>query len=85
MGCPMAKCFQVVGQGVPVRMSDEDAFQIVDRDKDGQYCSKKLWREWYAPIPPADRTGLAKLVGTKITRVDSLARNLQFKRMKKRA
>lgn len=54
----MAKCIRVVGQGVPVRMSDEDAFQLVVRDGDGQYCSKKLWREWYAPSPtfPGGRT-----------------------------
>lgn len=45
----MAKCIQLVGQGVPVRMTDDEAFQIVDREKDGQYCSKNLWREWYAP------------------------------------
>lgn len=82
----MAKCFQVVGQGVPVRMSDDDAFQIVDRDKDGQYCSKKFWREWYAPSPtfPEGRTpALAKLRGTTITAVETLARNLQFKRKKR--
>jgi hypothetical protein len=29
-------------------MSDEDAFQLVERDKDGEYCSKKFWRDWYA-------------------------------------
>jgi hypothetical protein len=62
-------------------VSDEDAFQIVDRDRDGQYCPKKLWREWHAAA--ADQTGLAKLRGTAITRVETLARNLQFKRAKK--
>lgn len=40
----MAKCFRVVGQGIPVRMSDEDAFQIVDRDGDGEYCPKSVIR-----------------------------------------
>lgn len=40
----MAKCFQVVGQGVPVRMSDADALQIVERDQDGQYCPKSVWK-----------------------------------------
>lgn len=41
----MAKCFQLVGQGIPVRMSNADAFQIVDRDKDGQYCPKSVWKK----------------------------------------
>jgi len=43
----MAKCIQVVGQGVPVRLSDEAAFQIVEREHDGQYCSKGLWKDFY--------------------------------------
>lgn len=42
----MAKCVQIVGQGIPVRLNDEDAFQIVERDKDGQYCSKRFWKDW---------------------------------------
>lgn len=47
----MAKCLRIVGQGVPCRMSDDDAFQIVVRDGDGEYCPKKFWRAWYAPNP----------------------------------
>jgi hypothetical protein len=46
----MAKCVQFVGQGVPVRCTDDEAFQIVERDLDGQYCSKGFWRKWYAGI-----------------------------------
>lgn len=45
----MAKCFRVVGQGVPLRTSDEDAFQVVERDHDGEYCSKAFFKEWYQP------------------------------------
>lgn len=41
------KCIRVVGQGVPIRMSDEDAFQWVERDGDGEYCSKSFWKEWH--------------------------------------
>jgi hypothetical protein len=41
------KCVRVVGQGVPVRMSDADAFQIVHIDHDGEYCSKSFWKKWY--------------------------------------
>ena len=41
----MAKCFQLVGHGTPVRMSDDDAFQVVVRDNDGQYCPKHVWKE----------------------------------------
>jgi hypothetical protein len=40
----MAKCFCVVGQGVPVRMSDADAFEVVVRDRDGEYCPKHVWK-----------------------------------------
>lgn len=78
----MAKCFQVVGQGVPVRMSDANAFQIVDRDKDGQYCSKKLWKEHrdgdYC-VSEGDN-GLRKLVGSTISKTGTLQRHDQHKR-----
>lgn len=49
------KCIRAVGQGVPVRMSDDDAFQIVERDRDGEYCSKNFYKKWYAgtDTPPA--------------------------------
>lgn len=43
----MAKCVRIVGQGVPVRMSDDDAFTIVHRDLDGEYCPKSFWQKWY--------------------------------------
>ena len=80
----MAKCIQVVGQGIPVRMSDTDAFQVVVRDGDGQYCPKSMWRNWYDD--PVDVGGtiqpgrIAKLVGDKITEARTLQRNLQHKR-----
>jgi hypothetical protein len=41
------KCIRVVGQGVPVRLSDEKAHEIVVRDKDGEYCSKSFWKGWW--------------------------------------
>jgi len=42
----MAKCVRVVGQGVPVRMTDEEAFEVV-QSYDGEYCSKSFWkRHW---------------------------------------
>lgn len=43
----MAKCIRVVGQGVPARMSNEEAFQWVIRDKDGEYCSKDFYKKWH--------------------------------------
>lgn len=78
----MAKCFQVVGQGVPVRMSDEDAFQIVDRDHDGQYCPKHVWK---AERASAYRTKqgdncLRKLEGRKIVETSTLARYYEHAR-----
>ena len=80
----MAKCFQVVGQGVPVRMSDADAFQVADRDHDGQYCPKSVWRAERASAYRVERGDncLRKLVGNKITPTASLQRNLQHKRRK---
>jgi hypothetical protein len=69
----MAKCVRVAGQGVPTRMSDDDAFQVVDRDRDGEYCSKTVYKEWYK-----DKEQLrSKLVGSSIVKVESLARCLQ--------
>jgi hypothetical protein len=44
----MSKCVQIVGQGIPVRLSDGDAFQLVERDRDGEYCPKREWRKFYA-------------------------------------
>ena len=46
----MAKCVRMVGQGVPVRMSNEDAFRIVHNEKGGEYCSKSFWKEWYKKL-----------------------------------
>lgn len=43
----MAKCVQVVGQGIPIRVSDDFAIQLVRRDLDASYCPKRVWREFY--------------------------------------
>jgi len=78
----MAKCIQLVGQGVPVRMSDEDAFQVVERDHDGQYCPKRVWKEERASeyrVKEGDNC-LAKLVGDRITATRTLARSDQHAR-----
>jgi hypothetical protein len=68
----MSKCVQIVGQGIPVRFTNEDAFQIVERDKDGQYCSKRVWRDYYArhwqSHEDQPRSGFVELSGTKIIR-----------------
>lgn len=45
------KCVRLVGQGVPVRVTDEEAHQIVEIDKDGEYCPKHVFREWWASCP----------------------------------
>lgn len=78
----MAKCFRVVGQGIPVRMSDEDAFQVVDRDFDGEYCPKHVWKERRASdycVREGDNC-LAKLVGDRISETRTLARSDQHAR-----
>lgn len=69
----MAKCVQVVGQGVPVRMSDADAFQVVVRNHDGQYCPKSRWRLHETKL-------VAKLVHGNITETRTLARHDQHAR-----
>lgn len=43
------KCVRIVGQGVPVRMPDEKAEQII-AEGDGQYCSKQFWKEWWKGV-----------------------------------
>jgi hypothetical protein len=40
------KCVQIVGQGIPARMSDDDAARIV-REGDGQYCPKRVWKNFH--------------------------------------
>lgn len=40
------KCVRIVGQGVPIRLSDDDAHQIVARDLDGEYCPKDVWKDF---------------------------------------
>jgi hypothetical protein len=40
------KCIQVVGQGIPVRMSDADAAQVI-AEGDGEYCAKAVWKRFH--------------------------------------
>lgn len=40
------KCVQVVGQGVPIRVSEDDAQALVNIG-DAQYCPRHVWREFY--------------------------------------
>jgi hypothetical protein len=79
----MAKCFQLVGQGTPVRMSDADAFQIVNRESDGQYCPKSVWRKERASAYNTERgsTCLFKLSPTAgLVEVETLHFNAQHRR-----
>jgi hypothetical protein len=55
------KCVQVVGQGIPVRLTNEDAFQLVERDKDGEYCPKHVWREHWATQPGGLSAGFGSI------------------------
>ena len=74
----MAKFFRVVGGGIPVRMSDVDAYQVVARDRDGGYCPKSVWKEERASEYRVSRKDncLRKLHGE----VASLQRHGQHKR-----
>lgn len=78
----MAKCFQVVGQGVPVRMSDDDAHQVVVRDHDGEYCPKHVWKAERDSAYRVERKDncLRRLVGRQITPTGTLARHDQHKK-----
>ena len=40
------KCVRIVGQGLPARMSDADAAQII-REGDGEYCPKRIWKRFH--------------------------------------
>lgn len=40
------KCVRIVGQGVPVRLPDEEARRIVEHEGDGEYCPKSFYRAW---------------------------------------
>lgn len=57
------KCIQLVGQGVPVRVTNEDAYQIVVRDHDGDYCPKWIWKLHY------DRRGEPRKTVSDIRRI----------------
>lgn len=49
-GIPNMKCVRIVGQGVPCRMSDVKAREIVEHDKDGEYCSKSFFKNWWRKV-----------------------------------
>lgn len=54
------KTIRLVGQGCPVRVSDAAAKRIVEKDLDGEYCPKSVYKEWtkkpayreYLRLPP---------------------------------
>lgn len=41
------KCVRIVGQGVPCRLTNEKAHEIVEIDRDGEYCPKSFFKNWY--------------------------------------
>jgi hypothetical protein len=63
-------------------MSDDDAHEVVVRDGDGEYCPKHIWKERRDSAYCVERGDncLAKLRGTTITSVATLARHDQHKR-----
>jgi hypothetical protein len=44
------KCVQVVGQGMPVRLSNADAYRLVAIDHDAEYCPRSVWRKHQAYV-----------------------------------
>jgi hypothetical protein len=45
------KCVQIVGQGIPGRFSNEDAHRLVAIEHDGQYCPKRVFKEYRKAHP----------------------------------
>lgn len=60
------KCVQIVGQGLPVRMSDEDARTIVVVDHDGEYCPKRVWKQFHDHnLDPRFQTRVASYIDSR--------------------
>jgi hypothetical protein len=45
------KCVQIVGQGIPGRFSNKDAHRLVAIEHDGQYCPKRVFKEYRKAHP----------------------------------
>lgn len=45
------KCVRVVGQGIPHRLTNDDARKLVEVDKDGEYCPKHVFKKFWADNP----------------------------------
>jgi hypothetical protein len=45
------KCVQVVGQGLPIRVSNDDAYRLVHIDHDAQYCPKSVFKAYRKDHP----------------------------------
>ena len=45
------KCVQIVGQGIPARLSNEDAHRLVAVEHDGQYCPKRVFKKYRVEHP----------------------------------
>lgn len=63
------KCVRIVGQGIPMRMTDVDAAMLVS-DGDGEYCTKSFWKQWHRDCGTEARayvktTGLQLSKGTR--------------------
>lgn len=46
-----SKCVQVVGQGIPVRLTNMSAHQLVAVDHDGEYCPKRVFKLYRTQHP----------------------------------
>lgn len=76
------KCVKFIGQGVPHRISDAEAFHLVVLDHDGEYCPKRVWREFYATCEDekfvaAERASVRR-TGEKLSRQTRGRKNADF-------
>lgn len=60
------KCVRIVGQGVPVRVTDEVARRVVEQEHDGEYCPKSFFKDWYARNTAVTRESATDYTGKRL-------------------
>lgn len=62
------KCVRIVGQGVPVRLTDAVARRVVEKEGDGEFCPKSFFKAWYAKQPEGWREQATDYTGKRLCR-----------------
>lgn len=45
------KCIQLLGQGIPIRVTNDDADFLVRTDHDAEFCPKSVFKEYRKAHP----------------------------------